>query len=114
MDVNQVKKRVEDINFRVSRNIKKLKNLSSLKVAYELQKDAKDILTQHIHIIEIFSHPGLKERHWQLFNSKLMIPGIDLKEIPYSKIKIFEEYEKNLKVLSVISSQAAKEFEIEN
>lgn len=37
-----------------------------------------------------------------------MIPGIDLKEIPYSKIKIFEEYEKNIKVLAVISSQAAK------
>lgn len=79
MDVAQVKKRVEDINLRVSKTIKKLKNLSSLKVAYELQKDTKDILSQHVQIIEIFSHPGLKERHWQLFNTKLMIPGVDLK-----------------------------------
>lgn len=114
MDVAVVRRRVEDINTRITKTIKKLKNLSSLKVAYELQKDTKDILSQHVQIIEIFSHPGLKERHWQLFNTKLMIPGVDLKEIPYSKIKIFEEYEKNLKVLSVISSQAAKEFEIES
>lgn len=60
MDVAQVKKRVEDINIKVSKTIKKLKNLSSLKVAYELQKDTKDILSQHVQIIEIFSHPGLK------------------------------------------------------
>ena len=37
-----------------------------------------------------------------------MIPGIDLKEITYSKMKIFYDYEKNLKVLAVISNQAAK------
>ena len=59
-------------------------------------------------IIEIFSHAGLKDKHWQLFNTKLMIPGIDLKEITYSKMKIFYDYEKNLKVLAVISNQAAK------
>ena len=79
MDVAQLKKRVEEVNTKVSKTIKKLKNLSSLKVAYELQKDTKDILHKHVQIIEIFSHPGLKERHWQLFNTKLMIPGVDLK-----------------------------------
>jgi hypothetical protein len=30
-------------------------------------------------IIKIFAHPGLKERHWHLFNKKLVIPGFDLK-----------------------------------
>lgn len=36
---------------KVSKTIKKLKNLSSLKVAYELQKDTKDILNKHVQII---------------------------------------------------------------
>jgi hypothetical protein len=104
---------VEESNYRVTNIIKKLKNFSSLRMAYELQKDTKDILTQQVKVIEIFSHAGLKEKHWKLFNSKLIIPKLVLKEIPYSKIRIFEEYEESLKILSIISKQAAKEYEIE-
>ena len=43
-----------------------------------------------------------------------MIPGVDIKDIPYSKIRIFYEYEKQLKLLAIISKQAAKEHEIES
>lgn len=89
MKVSVVKEKISSINTKVSKLIKRLKNLSSLKIGYELQNDTKEVLKDQVQIIEIFSHPGLKERHWQLFNSKLMIPGVDLKDIPYSKIKIF-------------------------
>ena len=43
-----------------------------------------------------------------------MIPGYDLKDIPYGKIKMLYDYEKELKFLMSISNQASKEFEIEN
>ncbi len=51
MDAANVKKRVEDINMKVSKNYKKLKNLSSLKVTADLQKDIKTILNEQIQII---------------------------------------------------------------
>jgi hypothetical protein len=65
---------------------------------------------QQIPIIKIFCHPGLKDRHWHLFNKRLPLPGYDLKELTYGRIKMLYEYEKNLKVLMSISNQAAKEF----
>ncbi len=65
-------------------------------------------------IIKIFSNPGLKERHWSLFNKRLPLSGYDLKELTYGRIKLLYDYEKNLKVLMPISNQAGKEFEIEN
>ena len=41
MDVNEVKKRITNIDEKISKIIKKLKNLSSLKIGYELQNDTK-------------------------------------------------------------------------
>lgn len=60
MDAGMVRRRIEEIHSKVTKLINKLKNLSSLKVVHEVQKDTKDILTQYVQIIEIFSHPGLK------------------------------------------------------
>ena len=42
-----------------------------------------------------------------------MIPGYNLKEITYNKIKIFYEYSSVINTLSAISKQAAREYEVE-
>jgi hypothetical protein len=86
----------------------RLKNFGGLKVVYELQNDVKEFLVQQASIIRIFSNPGLKERHWNLFNKRLPLPGYDLKELAFGRIRLLYDYEKNLKVLMSISNQAAK------
>ena len=86
----------------------KLKNSAGLKIVFDLQNDVKEFLVQQVPIIKIFSNPGLKDRHWSLFNKRLPLPGYDLKELTYGRIKLLYEYEKNLMVLMSISNQAAK------
>ena len=51
MKVRVVKEKIGGINVKVGKLIKKLKNLSSLKIAYELQNDTKEILKEQVQII---------------------------------------------------------------
>lgn len=70
---------MNNIDNRITRLIVKLKNFAGLKIVYDLQNDVKQFLVQQVSIIKIFSNPGLKERHWNLFNKRLPLPGYDLK-----------------------------------
>lgn len=76
------------IDSRITKLITKLKNFTGLKIVYELQNDVKEFLMQQVSIIKIFSNPGLKDRHWSLFNKRLPLPGYDLKELTYGRIKL--------------------------
>lgn len=80
------------IDSRITKLITKLKNFTGLKIVYELQNDVKEFLMQQVSIIKIFSNPGLKDRHWSLFNKRLPLPGYDLKELTYGRIKLLYEY----------------------
>ena len=107
-DIDSAEARMKVIDGKVTKLISRLKSFAGLKIVYELQNDVKEFLGQQVSIIRIFSNPGLKDRHWSLFNKRLPLSGYDLKELTYGRIKLLYEYEKNLKVLMSISNQAAK------
>lgn len=109
-DIETAESKMTVMDNKITKLISKLKNFAGLKIIYELQNDVKEFLGQQVSIIKIFSNPGLKERHWSLFNKRLPLSGYDLKELTYGRIKLLYDYEKNLKVLMSISNQAAKEF----
>jgi hypothetical protein len=72
--------------------IARLKNFVGLKILYDLQNDVKEFLTQQSSIIKIFCNPGLKDRHWNMFNKRLPLPGYDLKELTFGRIKLLYEF----------------------
>ena len=78
-DIEVSETRINLIDNRITRLITKLKNFAGLKIVYDLQNDVKEFLVQQLPIIKIFSNPGLKDRHWSLFNKRLPLPGYDLK-----------------------------------
>ena len=111
-DIDNAEIKIKVVDGKVTKLIPRLKNFAGLKIIYDIQNDVKEFLGQQVSIIRIFSNPGLKDRHWNLFNKRLPLSGYDLKELTFGRIKLLYEYEKNLKVLMSISNQAAKEFEI--
>ena len=91
-DIEKVQEKVSVIDGRIAKLIARLKSFSGLKIVYDLQNDVKEFLGQQVSIIKIFSNPGLKDRHWSLFNKRLPLTGYDLKELTYGRIKLLYEF----------------------
>ena len=108
-DIESGEGKMKEIDSRLTKILLKLKNYSGYKILSELQLDVREeFLGKQAEIIKIFSNPGLKERHWKMFNKRLPLPGYDLKELTYGRIKLLYDYKQNQKVLMSISNQAAK------